>query len=149
MLEIITMYADGACSGNPGLGGWGCIIDFNNVRKEFSGGEKMTTNNRMELTGVIKALQYIKTQDVKDIPCVFYTDSQYVQKGISEWIKKWKLNGWKTASKEPVKNKDLWEELSEVSSLFKIEWKWLKGHAGHPENERCDELARNAIQKLK
>jgi len=139
----VEIFTDGACSGNPGPGGWGAILRHKKTQKELSGYAPETTNNRMELTAVVEALRGLKE------PCLvtLYTDSRYLKDGITSWIQKWKKNGWKTASKEPVKNKDLWEVLDEVVRKHQIEWKWVKGHDGHPENERCDELARNAIRR--
>lgn len=137
----VDIFTDGACRGNPGPGGWGALIRLGSHEKEISGGEAATTNNRMELTAVIRALEALKGP----IRVRVYTDSQYVQKGIKEWIHGWKRNGWKTAAKEPVKNKDLWIELDELRKLHEIEWHWVKGHAGHPENERADALANKGI----
>ena len=133
----INIYTDGACKGNPGPGGWGAILEYDGKERELFGGEPATTNNRMELTAVIEALTALKR------PCtvVLHTDSQYVQKGITEWIRGWKARGWKTASKEPVKNVDLWKKLDEVVRDHDIEWIWVKGHAGHAGNERADALA--------
>ena len=138
---VVEIYSDGACRGNPGPGGWGAILRFNEVEKELFGGEAATTNNRMELTAVIRALEALKQPSRVRV----YTDSQYVQKGIKEWIHGWKRNGWKTAAKEPVKNKELWIELDELRRKHEIEWHWVKGHAGHPENERADALANKGI----
>ncbi len=136
----VDIFTDGSCSGNPGPGGWGAILRFNSAERELSGYSPATTNNRMELTAVIEALRTLKE------PCraVIHTDSQYLKNGITTWIHNWKRNGWKTAGKEPVKNKDLWEALELASQRHLIEWRWVRGHAGHPENERCDQLARNA-----
>ncbi len=134
----IKVFSDGACSGNPGPGGWGAIMRFKGVEKEISGGEKETTNNRMELMGVISALESLKE------PCKVeaFTDSQYIANAfLKGWLDSWQKNGWKTAGKKPVKNKDLWERLLKQAERHAIIWKWVKGHAGHPENERCDELA--------
>ena len=138
---VVEIFTDGACRGNPGPGGWGAILRFNGVEKELFGGEAATTNNRMELTAVIRALEAL-TQPSK---ARVYTDSQYVQKGIKEWIHGWKRNGWKTSDKKDVKNKDLWVELDELRKKHDIEWHWVKGHAGHPENERADALANQGI----
>ena len=135
----IILYADGACSGNPGPGGWGVILKHEATRKtrEISGSEKQTTNNRMELTAVIRGLETItKPSKVKVV-----TDSQYVTKGMTEWIENWLAKNWRTASKKPVKNIDLWQKLLEVSGKHEVSWQWIAGHAGHPENERCDQLA--------
>ncbi len=138
------VFTDGACQGNPGPGGWGAIVRIGRRTKEISGAEARTTNNRMEMTAIIEAL--------KELPpgshVVLTTDSQYVQKGITQWIKNWKRNGWKNAAKEPVKNADLWKILDELNRKHVIEWRWVRGHAGHRENERCDELARKAIQSV-
>jgi ribonuclease HI len=138
---VVEIYSDGACRGNPGPGGWGAILRFNEVEKELFGGEAATTNNRMELTAVIRALEALKQPSRVRV----YTDSQYVQKGIKEWIHGWKRNGWKTSDKKDVKNKALWIELDELRKLHEIEWHWVKGHAGHPENERADALANKGI----
>jgi ribonuclease HI len=138
---VVEVYSDGACRGNPGPGGWGAILRFNGVEKELFGGEPATTNNKMELTAVIRALEALKGPSRVRV----YTDSQYVQKGIKEWIHGWKRNGWKTAAKEPVKNKELWIELDALRGKHEIEWHWVKGHAGHPENERADALANKGI----
>ena len=141
--EHIDIYTDGACKGNPGPGGWGALLIYRGQEKELFGGEPMTTNNRMEMTAVIEALKCLKR------PCriVLYTDSQYVQKGISEWIKGWKARGWKTASKEPVKNADLWQQLDAARQPHDIDWRWVKGHAGHEFNERADQLANRGVSK--
>ena len=139
---MIDIYTDGACSGNPGPGGWGAILRKDATEKELFGGEALTTNNRMEMTAVIEALRALKTP----VEARVHTDSQYVQKGISEWIHGWKRRGWKTANKEPVKNEDLWRELDRLAAQHKIEWIWVKGHAGHVENERADELARRGVE---
>ncbi len=137
----VRIYTDGACKGNPGPGGWGALLQFDGREKELCGGEADTTNNRMELTAVIRALQALKRHCDIDI----YTDSQYVQKGISEWISAWKRRGWKTADKKPVKNVDLWLELDQLVAAHAIRWHWVKGHAGHAENERADQLANRGI----
>jgi ribonuclease HI len=140
--KSVEIFTDGACSGNPGPGGWGALLRYQQVEKELSGFDPMTTNNRMEMTAVIEALRVLKEPCRVDI-C---TDSQYLRDGITSWIHKWKRNDWRTSSKEPVKNKDLWEALDEAAQNHLVEWKWVKGHAGHPENERCDALARQAIR---
>ena len=138
----ITVYTDGACSGNPGPGGWGVLIVTDSSESiELNGGEKHTTNNRMELTAAIEALKHFK-QSTK---LTIYTDSVYVKEGISSWLDNWKARGWKTASKKPVKNEDLWKELDEHNQIHDVNWQWVKGHAGHPENERADYLARTGI----
>jgi ribonuclease HI len=139
--ETVEIFSDGACRGNPGPGGWGALLRFNHQEKELWGGEAETTNNRMELTAVIRALEALKR------PCRvrLYTDSQYVQKGISQWIHDWKRRGWRTADKKPVKNADLWLSLDALAVRHDIEWHWVKGHAGHVENERADRLANKGI----
>jgi ribonuclease HI len=144
-MKPVEIFTDGACSGNPGPGGWGAILRYNGVEKELSGGEAETTNNRMELSAAIEALNALKTPCKVDL----YTDSVYVRDGIGKWIHGWKRNGWKTASKKPVKNDDLWKALDAASARHDVSWHWIKGHAGHPENERADALAREAIKALK
>jgi ribonuclease HI len=139
--DTVEIFSDGACRGNPGPGGWGALLRARGVEKELWGGEAGTTNNRMELTAVIRALEALKRPSRVRL----YTDSQYVQKGISAWIHGWKRNGWRTADRKPVKNADLWRELDELAQKHKIEWHWVKGHAGHPENERADRLANKGI----
>jgi len=139
--EVVEIYADGACKGNPGPGGWGVLLRAGGAEKELFGGERETTNNRMELTAVIRALEALKRR----CRVRLYTDSQYVQKGISQWIHDWKRRGWRTADKKPVKNEDLWRHLDELAGGHDIEWHWVRGHAGHPENERADALANRAI----
>jgi len=139
--EPVEIFSDGACRGNPGPGGWGVLLRAKGVEKELWGGEADTTNNRMELTAVIRALEALKRPSRVRL----FTDSQYVQKGISEWIHSWKRRGWLTADKKAVKNVDLWQRLDELSKNHKIEWFWVKGHAGHPENERADRLANKGI----
>lgn len=140
-MEKVEIFTDGACKGNPGPGGWGALLIAGTHKKELYGGELNTTNNRMELKAVIEALTALKR------PCevVVHTDSQYVQKGISEWIHGWKARGWKTAAKEPVKNADLWQELDSAQAKHKVEWRWVKGHAGHDGNERADALANRGV----
>lgn len=145
MNDKIIIYTDGACSGNPGAGGWGALVIGPTGETELYDGERLTTNNKMELTAVIKALEFIG--DTK-LPVELWTDSQYVKNGITDWIKGWKKNGWRNSQKQPVKNKELWEKLDELSSKFDISWNWVKGHNGHPENERVDELARRGISEL-
>jgi ribonuclease HI len=140
--DVVELFTDGACSGNPGPGGWGCILRFKGVEKELSGGEPETTNNRMEMKAVISGLEALK----RSCTVAVYTDSQYVQKGISEWIWGWKKRGWKTADNKPVKNADLWQELDALVRNHKVTWHWVKGHAGHPENERADALARQGLK---
>ncbi|OSQ41011.1 ribonuclease HI [Thalassospira mesophila] len=141
--DTVTIFTDGACSGNPGPGGWGAIMRFRGVEKELSGGDPATTNNRMEMMAAISALEAIKRPCNVDI----YTDSSYVRDGITKWVFGWQKRGWKTADKKPVKNVELWQRLLEASRPHTIEWHWVKGHAGHPENERCDELARMAVPR--
>jgi ribonuclease HI len=145
MTEPVRIYADGACKGNPGPGGWGAILQFGGKEKELFGGETQTTNNRMELTAVIRALEALTKPSLVEV----YTDSQYVQKGISEWLRDWKRRGWKTADKKPVKNKELWEELDRLAAGHRISWHWVRGHAGHPENERADRLANQGVESLR
>jgi ribonuclease HI len=137
----VEIYSDGACKGNPGPGGWGALLRANGAEKELWGGEAQTTNNRMELTAAIRALEALKRPSRVKL----YTDSTYVMKGISEWLKDWKRRGWRTADKKPVKNQDLWMELEKIAAIHDIEWHWVKGHAGHPENERADQLANKGI----
>ena len=141
----VTIYTDGACSGNPGPGGWGAILVHGETRKELSGGESETTNNRMELQAAIEALNALKR------PCkvALYTDSVYVRDGITKWIKGWQRNGWRTAAKKPLKNAELGQELQAALQPHDIDWHWVKGHAGHPENERADELARAGMSPYK
>lgn len=143
--DAILIYTDGACSGNPGPGGWGAVLIKDAHRKEINGGEAETTNNRMELMAAIEALNALKSAPSK---VVLYTDSNYVKGGITNWIHNWKKNGWKTANKKPVKNADLWQALDEAEEKHIVTWRWVKGHAGHPENERADELARDGINKI-
>ena len=141
----VIVHTDGACSGNPGPGGWGAILDYNGTRKELFGGEGQTTNNRMELMGAISALEALKR------PCEveMHVDSQYVKDGITKWIHGWKKNGWKTADKKPVKNAELWQRLDAALGTHKVSWHWVKGHAGHDNNERADELAREGMAPFK
>ena len=144
MTDTIEIWTDGACSGNPGPGGWGALIRTNGVDTELHGGEPATTNNRMELTAVIRALEAMK----RPVRARIHTDSQYVQKGISEWIHGWKRNGWKTSDKKPVKNADLWQQLDGLAAQHRLEWLWVKGHAGDPGNERADSLANRGIDEI-
>ena len=137
----VEVYADGACKGNPGPGGWGVLLRAGGRERELHGGEPATTNNRMELTAVIRALESLEGRRRVRL----YTDSQYVQKGITEWIHDWKRRGWRTADKKPVKNVDLWMRLDELAHGHDVEWHWVRGHAGHPENERADALANKGI----
>lgn len=141
--QVVELYTDGACSGNPGPGGWGALLRCQGVEKELNGGERDTTNNRMELRAVIEGLRALTR------PCriELYTDSQYVMKGVTEWLAGWKARGWKSAAKQPVKNQDLWMELDQELPRHTINWHWVRGHSGHPENERADTLARLGINK--
>jgi ribonuclease HI len=141
---FVEIFTDGACKGNPGPGGWGAVIRSGAHEKEISGGEPLTTNNRMELLAAIRALEALKR------PCeiVLYTDSIYVRDGITKWIHGWRRNGWKTADRKPVKNAELWQELETAAAPHKVDWRWVKGHAGHPENERADKLACDAAAQF-
>jgi ribonuclease HI len=141
LMKHVTIYTDGACSGNPGPGGWGALLIYGDHEKELCGGESPTTNNRMELLAAIKGLEALK--DACDV--AIYTDSQYVRQGITSWIHNWKANGWKTAAKKPVKNADLWQALDKEEQRHQVTWHWVKGHAGDPGNERADSLARQGI----
>jgi ribonuclease HI len=143
--EAVRIYADGACKGNPGPGGWGVVLQMDGNEKELFGGETLTTNNRMELTAVIRALEALKSPHHVEV----YTDSQYVQKGISEWLPQWKRRGWRTADRKPVKNADLWRELERLASAHRVKWHWVRGHAGHEENERADALANRGVESLR
>tara|TARA_B100000941_G_scaffold276513_1_gene239237 strand:- start:431 stop:862 length:432 start_codon:yes stop_codon:yes gene_type:complete len=143
-MKIIRIYTDGACRGNPGPGGWGALILKDNEEIKLNGGQNVTTNNQMELTAVIKALNFFSESTEIEI----FTDSKYVMDGITDYIKKWKVNGWKTASKKPVKNSDLWKQLDELSAQHSISWNWVKGHSGHRENDIADELANLGIDNL-
>ncbi|MBA0901918.1 MAG: ribonuclease HI [Candidatus Nitrotoga sp.] len=140
----VEIFTDGACKGNPGVGGWGALLRIMGKERELCGGEAHTTNNRMELLGAIRALEALKR------PChvILHTDSKYVQQGISVWVHNWKQTGWKTSNKKPVKNADLWRMLDEVASMHSVQWVWVKGHAGHDGNERADELANRGIEQL-
>ncbi len=142
--DLVEIWADGGCRGNPGPGGWGVLLKAGANEKELWGGEPATTNNRMELTAVIRALEAMK----RPVRARIHTDSQYVQKGISEWIHGWKRNGWKTSDKKPVKNADLWQELDALTRQHQLEWLWVKGHAGDPGNERADALANRGIDEI-
>lgn len=143
--EIVEIHTDGACSGNPGPGGWGAILSWQGKERELSGGEPMTTNNRMELTAAIEALEALK----RPMKVCLWTDSEYLRQGITTWLAGWRKRGWRTADKKPVKNQDLWERLDAARQRHEVEWRWLKGHAGHLENERADRLAREAIARLR
>ena len=142
--KTVSLYTDGACKGNPGKGGWGVLMRYGSHEKELFGGEAHTTNNRMELTAIIQGLAALKR------PCavVIYTDSQYVKNGMEQWIHGWKKNGWKTASKQPVKNEDLWQQLDRLATQHQIQWQWVRGHAGHTENERADALANQGVASV-
>jgi ribonuclease HI len=143
--KIVEIFTDGACSGNPGPGGWGAILRYGGVEKELNGGEPATTNNRMEMMAAIMAIEAVKR------PCEIHlhTDSEYLRQGITTWIHGWKARGWKTADKKPVKNVDLWQRLEHAIGTHDVHWHWVKGHSGHVENERADELARLAIRQMK
>lgn len=144
MADAVELFTDGACKGNPGKGGWGVLLRYNGNEKELFGGEHKTTNNRMELRAVIEGLNALKR------PCAVTvtTDSQYVRNGITQWIHNWKRNGWKTAARTPVKNSDLWRALDDAVARHSVTWHWVKGHSGHPENEKADELANRGIVQL-
>ena len=141
---VVEIYTDGACSGNPGPGGWGVLLRWRGTERELSGGVAETTNNRMELMAAIAAIESLK----RDSRVRLYTDSTYVRDGITRWIHKWKENGWKTAARKPVKNAELWRRLDAALATHEVEWHWVKGHAGHPENERADALARQGIAEV-
>lgn len=143
MTASVEIFSDGACKGNPGPGGWGALMRFGAHEKELCGGEAHTTNNRMELMAVIQALEALK----RPVPVRVVTDSQYLRQGITQWLPRWKRNGWQTANRQPVKNQDLWERLDRALGEHQIEWCWVKGHAGHPENERADALANRGIPR--
>jgi ribonuclease HI len=140
----VEIYTDGACKGNPGRGGWGALLRYGSVEKEMFGGETLTTNNRMELMAVIEALASLKRR----CRVIVHTDSQYVQLGISQWLANWVRRGWKTANNKPVKNADLWQRLAALAALHDIEWRWVRGHAGHEDNERADQLANRGVEAL-
>jgi ribonuclease HI len=144
MPEAVEIFTDGACRGNPGPGGWGAILRYRGYEKMLTGGEMLTTNNRMELTAAIAALGFLKR------PCdvVLTTDSKYLLEGVSYWVQNWKMRGWKTAARKPVKNEDLWRKLDELCAKHRVRWRWIKGHSGHPNNERADRLANEAIDEL-
>lgn len=143
-MKNISIWTDGACKGNPGIGGWGALLKYGSHQKEIYGGELNTTNNRMELLAVIEALRLLNKPCVVDL----YTDSQYVQKGMSEWITAWKQRGWRTAAKKPVKNADLWQQLDQLCEQHQLQWHWVKGHAGDVGNERADQLANLGVEQL-
>lgn len=141
-MKSVEIFTDGACKGNPGPGGWAAVLRFGGHEKEISGGEADTTNNRMELTAAIKALEML----IEPCQVILWTDSTYLRDGITKWITGWQRNGWKTASKKPVRNADLWHEVIEAAARHQIDWRWIKAHAGHPENERADRLASDAAE---
>ncbi len=143
--DVVDIFTDGACSGNPGPGGWGALLRKGPIEKEISGGEAATTNNRMEMMAAIQALEALKRPTTARL----HTDSSYLRDGITKWIHGWKRNGWKTADKKPVKNVDLWKRLEIAMAPHKVEWLWVKGHSGHPENERVDALARDEVKRLR
>jgi ribonuclease HI len=142
---VVEIFTDGACSGNPGPGGWGAVMRFQGKERELFGGESETTNNRMELMAAIRALEALK----RPVKVRLFTDSKYLLEGVTEWMPRWKERGWKTAAKKPVKNVDLWQRLEKALDRHNIEWTWVKGHAGHPENERADELARRGVDRVR
>jgi ribonuclease HI len=145
MSHPVEIYTDGACKGNPGPGGWGAVLKYGGRERELFGAEPHTTNNRMELTAVIRALEAL----TRSVEVVVHTDSQYVQKGISEWLPRWKARGWKTSDRKPVSNVDLWQQLDALAAQHRIDWRWVRGHAGHPENERADALANRGVEQLR
>jgi ribonuclease HI len=142
--RTVEIFTDGACSGNPGPGGWGALLRFGDTERELSGGEAQTTNNRMELMAAIQALEALN----RSVKARLHTDSQYVRDGITTWLPRWKARGWKTADKKPVKNVDLWQRLAAAAASHEVDWVWVRGHSGHPENERVDKLAREAIPRF-
>ncbi len=142
---IVDIYTDGACNGNPGPGGWGAILRYGETERELSGGEADTTNNRMELMAAIRALEALK----RPVTARVHTDSTYVKDGITKWIDRWKARGWRTAAKKPVKNVDLWQRLDHAAARHDVSWHWVRGHAGHPENERADALARSGLAEAR
>lgn len=144
MSQIVEVYTDGACRGNPGPGGWGVLLRYGDHEKELYGAEANTTNNRMELMAAIQALENLN----RECRVILTTDSEYVRKGITEWLSNWKKRGWKTAAKQPVKNQDLWQRLDSAAAQHNVEWHWVRGHTGHPENERADQLANKGIDEL-
>ncbi len=144
MTDTIEIWTDGACSGNPGPGGWGSVLMYNGHRRELSGGDKSTTNNRMEMMAVIRALDALK----RSCRIIIHTDSTYVMKGMTEWMENWKRRGWKTANRKPVKNQDLWEELDAATARHCVRWHWVEGHAGHEGNERADALANRGVDEI-
>ncbi len=145
MSEVVELFTDGACKGNPGPGGWGSLLRFRSTEKELFGGEPDTTNNRMELTAVIKGLEAL----TRSCRVRIVTDSQYVKQGVTQWMARWRRNGWRTANKQPVKNRDLWEALDAQIGRHQVEWQWVRGHSGHPENERADQLANQGVDQVR
>ena len=143
--SVVEIFTDGACSGNPGPGGWGVLLRWGDTEKELWGGERETTNNRMELMAVIRALEALK----RPVAAILTTDSRYVRDGITQWLPAWKARGWRTADKKPVKNDDLWRRLDAAAAAHKVDWRWVRGHAGHPENERADALARRGLAEAR
>jgi ribonuclease HI len=143
-MNEVVLYTDGACRGNPGPGGWAALLRYGRRERELSGAEMLTTNNRMELLAVIRALEALK----RPVKLEIFTDSQYVRRGITEWLASWKARGWRTADRKAVKNQDLWEQLESLAALHQIEWHWVRGHSGVPDNERVDRLANQAIDAL-
>lgn len=143
-MKSVQIYTDGACKGNPGVGGWGALLRYGKVEKELFGGASLTTNNRMELLAVIEALKVLTTRCYVEV----YTDSQYVQKGVSEWLASWKKNNWKTSARKPVKNDDLWKQLDALLPNHEFRWHWVKGHSGHVDNERADNLANQGVASV-
>ena len=144
-MKVVSIFTDGACKGNPGPGGWGAVLRYGDAEKLLFGGEPDTTNNRMELRAAIEALAILNRR----CEVVLTTDSQYVRKGVTQWMKNWKRNGWKTAAKAPVKNADLWQQLDSLIAGHSIDWRWVKGHSGHPENELADQLANRGVKELR
>lgn len=142
-MKVVTIYTDGACKGNPGPGGWGAFLRYGDAEKEIWGGEAETTNNRMELMAAIAALELLKRESAVEL----FTDSEYLRKGITEWLANWKKRGWKTAAKHPVKNADLWQRLDQVAQQHRINWRWVRGHSGDPGNERADRLANRGVEE--
>ena len=140
----VSIYTDGACRGNPGPGGWGALLISGATEKELCGGERMTTNNRMELKAAIRGLEAL----TRRCHVLLYTDSEYLRRGITEWLEQWKRRGWKTAARKPVKNEDLWRQLDAIVAMQNVEWHWVKGHSGHPGNERADELANRGVEQV-
>lgn len=143
-MSAVTIYTDGACRGNPGPGGWAALLSSGAHRRELSGAERLTTNNRMELTAAIRALEALR------VPCTVraYTDSEYLRRGITEWLEQWKRRGWKTAGRKPVRNEDLWQRLDELAARHAVTWHWVRGHTGHPDNERADALANRGVDEV-